>query len=142
MPVYLQACKDDSPTRSGVDILGIALTLSPLSIIAGISITAFKCYRPQLWVGWSLTLLAMGLLYTLRSQTSKATAIGFQVLTGAGIGIAYTGTFFPVLAPLPLESNAHAIAFGAFLRAFAQVCTTQIPVSSITSELPSEPYMI
>jgi hypothetical protein len=121
MPVYFQACKDASPTGSGVNLFGLALTLSPISIAGGISITVWKRYRPQLWFGWALTVVAMGLLSVLHSDTPRATSIGLGVLTGAGIGIAYTGTFFPVLAPLPVAANAHAIALGVFLRAFAQV---------------------
>lgn len=121
MPVYFQACKGASPTGSGVDLFGLAMTLSPISIIGGISVTIFNCYRPQLWFGWSLTVLSMGVISTLDSASSRAMSIGFEVLAGVGMGIAYTGTFFPVLAPLSVESNAHAIALGVFLRSFAQV---------------------
>lgn len=121
MPVYFQACKGASPTGSGVDLLGLAMTLSPISIISGISITVFNCYRPQLWIGWSLTVLSMGVMSTLDSRSLRANSIGFEVLAGAGMGIAYTPTFFPVLAPLSIELNAHAIGLGVFLRAFAQV---------------------
>lgn len=121
MPVYFQACKDASPTGSGVDLFGLALTLSPISIVGGISITVYKCYRPQLWLGWVCTVISMGLLLLLRSDSSRALSIGLSVLAGAGMGTAYTGTFFPVLAPLSVDSNAHAISLGVFLRAFAQV---------------------
>ncbi|KZT12007.1 iron permease [Laetiporus sulphureus 93-53] len=135
MPVYFQACKDASPTGSGVDLFGLALTLSPISIVGGISITVLKRYRPQLWLGWCLTVLSMGLLSTLRSDSPRATSIGFGVISGAGIGTAYTGTFFPVLAPLPVSENAHAIALGAFLRAFAQVWGVAIGAVVLQNEL-------
>ncbi|KAJ6510863.1 Mfs1.2 [Mycena sanguinolenta] len=121
MPIYFQACKGASPRGSGVDLFGLALTLSPLSIVGGISITVFKCYRPQLWFGWMLTVLCTGLLLLLHSDSPRGLSIGLGVLAGAGMGTAYTGSFFPVLAPLAVESNAHAIALGVFLRAFAQV---------------------
>ncbi|KAF8160345.1 iron permease [Mycena galopus ATCC 62051] len=121
MPIYFQACKGASPRGSGVDLFGLALTLSPLSIVGGISITVFKCYRPQLWFGWITTVLCTGLLLLLHSDSPRGLSIGLGVLAGAGMGTAYTGSFFPVLAPLGVESNAHAIALGVFLRAFAQV---------------------
>jgi hypothetical protein len=121
MPIYFQACLGASPRGSGVDLFGLALTLSPLSIVGGISITVFKCYRPQLWFGWATTVLCTGLLLLLKSDSPRALSIGLGVLAGAGMGTAYTGTFFPILAPLSVESNAHAIALGVFLRAFAQV---------------------
>ncbi|PPQ80060.1 hypothetical protein CVT25_001489 [Psilocybe cyanescens] len=135
MPVYFQACKGASPTGSGVDLFGLAMTLSPISIIGGVSITVFNCYRPQLWFGWSLTVLAMGVISTLDSTSPRAMSIGFEVLAGAGMGIAYTGTFFPVLAPLSVESNAHAIGLGIFLRSFAQVWGITICGTVLQNEL-------
>lgn len=121
MPVYFQACKDASPTGSGVDLFGLAMTLSPISIIGGISITMFKRYRPQLWFGWGLTVVSMGLLNILDASSPRSLSIGLCVLSGAAMGTAYTGTFFPVLAPLKVDHNAYAISFGIFLRVFAQV---------------------
>lgn len=38
-----------------------------------------------------------------------------------GAGIIYAATYFPVLAPLPVAENAHALAFFAYLRSFAAV---------------------
>lgn len=121
MPVYFQACKGATPVESGLDLFGLALSLAPISIIGGVAVTVTKRYRPVLWIGWALTVISIGLVYMLKASTSLATSIGLGILSGASIGTAYTGTFFPVLAPLPVESNALAISFGAFLRAFSQV---------------------
>lgn len=121
MPVYFQASKGASPVESGLDLFGLALSLSPISIIGGVAVTVTKRYRPVLWIGWTLTVVCLGLVYTLEAKTALATSIGFGVLSGASMGTAYTGTFFPVLAPLPVEANALAISFGAFLRTFGQV---------------------
>ena len=66
-------------------------------------------------------MLAMGLLSTVSATSPLARAIGLSVLVSVGTGIGYAVTYFPVLAPLPVEENAHALAFFAFCRLFAGV---------------------
>ena len=78
-------------------------------------------YRPQLWLGWALLMLAMGLMSTLKADTPIGHGIGFPVLVGAGGGFLYQATYYPVLAPLPVSQNARANAFFSFCRIFAGV---------------------
>lgn len=78
-------------------------------------------YHPQLWASWALIMIGTGLLSTLREDTARLSAIGFQIVVGAGIGIISTTAFFPVLAPLRISDNAKALAYYTFLRNFGQV---------------------
>jgi hypothetical protein len=121
LPVYFQACKGASPIASGVDVFGTAFSIVPAGILSGLSIAKTKQYRPQLWLAWVLIIIEMGLLSTLNADSSRASAIGFQVIGGCGMGILVTSAYFPVLAPLPVSENARAIAFFMFCRNFAQV---------------------
>ncbi|KAF8151940.1 iron permease [Mycena galopus ATCC 62051] len=121
LPVYFQASKLASPMDSGLDMFGLALSLAPISVIVGFSVAIFRCYRPQLWVGWSIMVLSMGLLSTVTENSHLWLAIGYCILVGAGMGTAYTATMFPVLAPLPVSANAQAVALAMFLRLFGQV---------------------
>lgn len=123
MPIYFQACLGHSPMRSGVDILACAMTLGPMLVVTGVTIAVSKRYRPQLWVGWGLLVLAMGLFSIVDADTPLRNSIGFSVLLGLGAGIIYAATYFPVLAPLPVSQNANALAFFAFCRSFAGVCS-------------------
>ena len=111
------------------------MSLGPTLIVAGGSIQATKAYRPQLWIGWALIVLCMGVMSTLHADTPTSRGIGFPVLLGVGSGIVYAATYFPVLAPLPVTENAHALAFFAFLRSFAGVSllSSGIVLSSDTS---------
>ncbi len=63
----------------------------------------------------------MGTMSTLHATTPVSHAIGFTVFEGVGMGLIYSATYFPVLAPLPVSQNAHALAFFSFLRSFASV---------------------
>ena len=121
MPTYYQACKGASPIRSGVEFFGLAMTIGPVLILTGGTIARTQKYRPQLLLAWVLYLLATGTMSTLKADSSLGKAIGFPVFMGVGGGILYAGTYFPVLAPLPVMANAHALAFFAFCRYFAGV---------------------
>ncbi|KAJ7463436.1 major facilitator superfamily domain-containing protein [Mycena galericulata] len=121
LPVYYQACKDSSPIASGVDLFGLSFSTAPFSILAGISITGTKRYRPQIWIAWCALLIGIVLLSSITENTSRATSIGFQVIIGVGIGILYSAAYFPVLAPLPVTSNALALSFFIFIRTLAQI---------------------
>jgi len=135
LPVYYQACKDASPIGSGVDIFGIAFSTAPFSILAGISISVTKRYRPQIWFGWAMTILSVGLLSTLTEDSSRGKSIGFQAIAGTGIGIMFSASYFPVLAPLPVTANAHALSYFVFLRNFSQVLGVTIGGAILQNEL-------
>ncbi|KAJ7917185.1 iron permease [Mycena leptocephala] len=92
-----------SPTASG-------------NIIAGLTISRTKHYRPQLWLAWCLVMVSAG-------------------AHGCRIGILTTATYFPVLAPLPISENAHALAFFIFTRAFGQVWGVTIGATVLQNRL-------
>ncbi|KAJ7489650.1 major facilitator superfamily domain-containing protein [Mycena galericulata] len=135
MPVFFQACKGASPTGSGVDSFGLGFIIAPSNIIAGLTISRTKHYRPQLWLSWCFVMIAAGLLSTLQADSSRAKSIGFEALMGVGIGILTTATYFPVLAPLPISENAHALAFFIFTRAFGQVWGVTIGATVLQNRL-------
>ncbi|OJT01776.1 hypothetical protein TRAPUB_7832 [Trametes pubescens] len=135
LPVYYQACKDATPLRSAVDMLGLSLSMGPIIIISSISVTVLRVYRTQHWIGWAIFMVGMGIFTTLDADAPLSHAIGLPLLLGAGAGIIYAVTYFPVLSPLPVSENAHALAFFAFCRSFAGVCPLFISITRATSRL-------
>ncbi|KAJ7931029.1 iron permease [Mycena leptocephala] len=135
LPVFFQACKGVSPTASGVDGFGLGFVSAPCNIIAGMSISRTKSYRPQLWLAWCLVMISAGVLSTLQADSNRAKYIGFEVLMGVALGILTTATYFPVLSPLPISENAHAIAFFIFTRAFGQVWGVTIGAAVLQNQL-------
>jgi hypothetical protein len=119
--VYFQAAKEATPIQSGVDIFGSAFSIAPFAIINGISVLLLNRYRPQNYLGWILGLIGMGLFSNVTADTSRARNIGYQIIEGAGLGMLFTATTFPVLAPVKVSEAANALAFFTFVRAFAQV---------------------
>ncbi|KAJ6511403.1 major facilitator superfamily domain-containing protein [Mycena vitilis] len=138
LPVYYQACKDASPTASGVDLFGIAFSIAPITMLTGFSVNKFKRYRPQLWSGWAVLVLGSGLLSTITADSSRAKSIGFQIINGLGIGLLYMNLYFPILAPLPVTSSAQALAFYNYLRALAQTWGVTIGSTVLQNQLKKQ----
>ncbi len=121
LPAYYQACLGASPLRSGVLILSLSASIGPSVVVSGVSIGVTKKYRVQLWLGWVLNVVGMGVLSILRPDSPLSHQVGLPILMAIGAGTIYAATYFPVLAPLPISENAHALALFAFLRSFASV---------------------
>jgi len=135
MAVYFQACKDATPIHSGVLMLPVSLTMGPVIVISGISVTVLKIYRPQIWFGWAVILVGMGCFTLIGADTKLSVVIGILILMGVGAGIIYATTYFPVLSPLPVSENAHALALFSFFRLFAGVWGIAIGATILQNEL-------
>ncbi|THU94393.1 MFS general substrate transporter [Dendrothele bispora CBS 962.96] len=135
LPVYYQACKGASPTHSGIDIFGLSLVVAPMGIVAGVLVSRLQCYRPQMYGAWVLLMIGTGCMSTLKADSSLATSIGFQVLTGVGLGLLVITTYFPVLAPLPVTTNAQALAFFMFCRSFGSIWGITVGGTILQNEL-------
>lgn len=135
MAIYFQACRDASPIRSAVNALPLAIVIGPCLIISGVLIAVTKSYRLQLFVGWVFYMVSMGALSTLHADSPTSHSVGLITLTGVAAGILYSATYFPVLAPLPVTENAHALALFAFLRSFASVWGVSIGTAVLQTQL-------
>ncbi|MCJ1390773.1 hypothetical protein MMC18_003634 [Xylographa bjoerkii] len=75
-----------SPTTSGLYYLASVLGDIVASVLAGILVTRLGYYVPFLLVGTALVSIAAGLYTTFEVDTPRAHWIGYQVLSGVGIG--------------------------------------------------------
>ncbi|KAI0632743.1 iron permease [Trametes polyzona] len=150
LPIYLQASKEASPIRSGIEMFGLSFTIPIFAIVAGVSVEIIHIYRPQNYVGWLFTIVGFVLLSLMNAKSGAAEYIGFQIPLGIGLGILWISTQFPILAPLPVSNSAYALAFFVFVRNFAQswgivvggailqnVLTQKLP-HSLTDTLPKD----
>jgi hypothetical protein len=85
LPVYFQSCKDASAIRSALLGLGVA-ALAPAAIVAGVAVSKTQRYRPQMWAGWCIIIVGLGLLSTVRQDTPTLRTFFFGVITGVGLG--------------------------------------------------------
>jgi hypothetical protein len=102
-------------------------------MINGISVLLLNRYRPQNYLAWVLSTTGMVLFSTLKVDSSKGLNIGYQIIEGAGLGILFAATTFPILASVKVTEAAHALAFFTFVRSFAQVSKAHIIVHCLLS---------
>lgn len=87
LPIYFQSTRDVSAARSGTNLLPFVLTASIFAIICGGIMTMWGQYVPVLLLGSVPSAVGAGLLYTLEIHTSTGKWVGYQLLTGTGIGL-------------------------------------------------------
>ncbi|KAH0828708.1 MFS general substrate transporter [Lanmaoa asiatica] len=133
-PVYFQACKGASPVASGIYSLAFA-SVGPAGVAAGLSVQVTRRYRPQMWIGWTLSIIGFGLLSTVGATDSIGKSAGYLVLLGWGTGMTAATSMFPIQAPLPVTQNAPALTFMWFLRSFAIVWGITIGSTILQNEL-------
>lgn len=89
LPIYFQSIQGVSPTLSGVRNLPLIISMSIALIVSGGSITKTGHTAPLLVIGGAIATIGAGLLYSLDIGTSTGKWIGYQIVSGAGWGLAY-----------------------------------------------------
>lgn len=85
-PIWFQAIKGVSATKSGIMSLPLILTLVVGSIIAGGIITKVGYYTPFVIASSVLMSIGAGLISTFHTNTGHGMWIGYQVVFGVGVG--------------------------------------------------------
>ncbi|OAX78955.1 hypothetical protein ACJ72_06733 [Emergomyces africanus] len=117
VPIWFQAIKGVSATKSGVMAIPLVLTLVIGSIIGGVAISVIGYITPFFYISVILATVGAALLTTFTTDTGSSKWIGYQVIYGLGIGIGFQ---LPILTPqvvLGLED----IAVGIVVTIFSQL---------------------
>ncbi|KAF2749814.1 MFS general substrate transporter [Sporormia fimetaria CBS 119925] len=101
LPIWFQAIKGVSATKSGIMNLPTILGVVVLSIVAGGLITATGYYTPFMLAASILTPIGAGLLTTWETDTNSPKWIGYQFIFGAGVGVGLQQALIVVQAVLP-----------------------------------------
>ncbi|KAL5346590.1 hypothetical protein ACLOAV_008297 [Pseudogymnoascus australis] len=123
LPIYFQVIDNVSPIQSGVRNLPLILAITVATITSGVGITVTQRATPFMVVAGVLSSIGVGLLYTLDIGTGSSKWIGYQVLTGLGLGLGFQVPVSAAQATLPqidIPSGSAMIIFvqtigGAFL---------------------------
>ncbi|KAF4982067.1 hypothetical protein FZEAL_2254 [Fusarium zealandicum] len=89
IPIYFQSVHGTSPTSSGVRNLPFIISVTITTILSGVIVSATGYYQPLLLGGSAIATIGAGLLYLLEVDTSTGKWIGYQIVAGAGWGIAF-----------------------------------------------------
>jgi hypothetical protein len=116
LPVYFQTIKGSSATKSGIDTLPFMLSTVISSMVAGGLVTWVGYYTPFLIVGSILFTTGAGLITTYSVNMPFGKWFGYQVLTGAGVGVGFQIPLIAVQTVVPLSDIAVASACVVFFR--------------------------
>ncbi|GAB7357624.1 hypothetical protein MBLNU459_g0122t1 [Dothideomycetes sp. NU459] len=100
-PIWFQAIKGASATKSGIMSLPLILMLVVASLVAGGTITALGYYTPFVIASSVLMSIGAGLLSTFHINTGHSMWIGYQALFGIGVGFGMQQPLIAVQAVLP-----------------------------------------
>lgn len=120
IPIFYEAAKGESATKSAILLLPLMLAVVLTVITSGQIVARTGYYWPWL-VGAPVFLsVGSGLLYTISESTSNAKIIGFQILVGIGIGGSMQNSLMAMQAefnetPKLLAQATSMASFGQFL---------------------------
>ncbi|KAF7298509.1 Major facilitator transporter-like protein [Mycena kentingensis (nom. inval.)] len=124
IPLWFQAAKNHSATRSGLDLLAFMLSTMLTLIILGIVIGRVGRYQPFLVVAPCFLALACGLLYYHTSRDVDSAPIarmtGFQILAGLGIGAVLQNGVLAIQVEFKDAGDLKLLAQAASMVTFAQ----------------------
>lgn len=89
LPIYFQAGKNVSASKSGIDNLPLVFGASIFSVVSGVLITITGHYVPLMVLGSVISSIGCGLVYTLDFNSSSGKWIGYQALCGIGLGLVF-----------------------------------------------------
>ncbi|KAK6532063.1 hypothetical protein TWF694_003226 [Orbilia ellipsospora] len=125
VPIWFQAIKSVSATKSGIMNLPMILSLVLMSIVAGGLVTATGYYNPFIIGSSILATIGAGLMSTWEVDTNHSKWIGYQALFGIGIGM---GMQQPLIA-VQNVLKTRDIATGTAVIIFAQTLGGALSIS-------------
>ncbi|KAK6822240.1 hypothetical protein RU639_006918 [Aspergillus parasiticus] len=114
LPIWFQAIKGVTATRSGIMNLPLLLPMIVSSIAAGACVTMVGYYTPFMIATPILMSIGGGLLSTLKVDSGDAAWIGYQILFGIGVGLGMQQPMIVVQAALPIADVPTATAIVMF----------------------------
>lgn len=115
LPLYFQVVSGVSAAQSGIRNLPYILGISLLTIFAGVFITITGHYIPLLIFGAVFATIGNGLIYTLSATSSSSAWIGYQALSGIGVGL---GIQIPIIVAQAVVETSDLSSITAIIMFF------------------------
>jgi len=120
IPIYYQAGRGDSATKSAVLLLPLMLSVVISVIVSGQIVGRTGYYWPWLLGGPVFLAVGSGLMYTVTEFIGSSNIVGYQILLGVGIGTTMQNSLIAMQAefntnPRLLAQATSMASFGQFL---------------------------
>ncbi|KAJ7168859.1 transporter [Mycena filopes] len=119
LPIFYQAVRGHSATKSGIDLLPFMLGTVIATMSAGHLVGKWGYYWPFLVASPVFLAIGSGLLYTLSPSTRSASLVGFQILVGVGIGLGTQNSL--VAVQVEFRALPKLLGQASSMASFAQV---------------------
>lgn len=127
LPLFFQAVKGSSPTRSGLEVMPTTLVIVVLAAIGGPLLTYWGKYKPMHIIGFASMTVGYGLCGLLGPKTPIAAWLVFQLLVASGSGIVISTMLPAVQVKLTESTTAASSGSWAFLRGTGSLFGVAIP---------------
>jgi len=135
LPIWFQAIKGVSATKSGIMNLPAILSLVIFSIISGGAITALGYYTPFMLASSVLIPIGAGLLTTFEVDTGSPKWIGYQFIFGAGVGVGMQQALIAVQTVLPDKDIPIGTAIMMFFQTLGGALFISVGQNVFTNQL-------
>lgn len=135
IPIWFQAIKGASATKSGIMNLPAILGLVVISMLAGGAVTAIGYYTPFMLLSSVLMSIGAGLLSTFQTDTNSPKWIGYQFLFGAGVGFGMQQMLVAVQTALPKKDIPIATAIMMFSQTLGGALFISVGQNIFTNQL-------
>lgn len=115
-----------SPLRSGLYILPLTVTEAIGGLVCAVVIHRTGRYQELIWTGLTLATVGTGLYIRIDEHSSLGMVLGFQIISGVGIGFLFEPPMIPLQATVPQDDVATATATFGFIRTLATAMSIAI----------------
>lgn len=137
LPIWFQAIKGVSATKSGIMNLPMVLSLVIMSVASGGAITALGYYTPMFIVSSVFMAIGVGLLTTFTTSTGHSKWIGYQVIYGFGVGFGMQQPLICAQTVLDLKDVPVGTALIMFVQTFGGALFVSVGQNVFTNRLIS-----
>lgn len=127
LPLYFQAVRLSTPTRSGVQILPITLIAVPGAAVGAVALSKWGRYKLLHIIGFAFLAAGLGSFSVLTQHSSTATWVCLQILPSVGVGMVLDTLLPAFQAGVEEADSAVAAASWSFMRSFGNIWGVAIP---------------
>ncbi|KAE8369130.1 major facilitator superfamily domain-containing protein [Aspergillus caelatus] len=138
LPIWFQTVQLVSPIKSGIYTLPLMLSMVLATFIAGLMTQKTGYYVPAMYICPCILSVGLGLMSTFNLNTDSSHWIGYQFLSGFGLGFGMQVSGLVVQRVLPLADVPIGIALVFFLQQLGGSVFATIGQSILTNYLISQ----
>ncbi|KAF5853860.1 hypothetical protein GGP41_006677 [Bipolaris sorokiniana] len=127
LPLFSQAVKGSSPTKSGIEVMPTTLAVVVVAAVGGPILSSTGRYKHIHMTGFACVTLGQGLCIMLDHGTSLGLWISIQRIIASGLGIVIPTMLPAIQAKLPEPSTGASAGAWAFLRGAGSLFGVAIP---------------